>query len=84
MGASGSAPLHSPSQSMVRKQMPDCLETPYCLEIHVTLTKDGGTTPPPPHAWQTPMVEGMLQDGKSGLTKAVVTGPGQAILFYRR
>ena len=24
----------------------------------------------------------MVQDGKAGLTEAVVTGPGQAILFY--
>ena len=38
----------------------------------------------PPHAWQAPVVEDMLQDGKSGLTEAVVTGPGWAILFYGR
>ena len=30
------------------------------------------------------VVEDMLQDGKSGLTEAVVTGPGWAILFYGR
>ena len=29
-------------------------------------------------------MEDMLWDGKSGLTEAVVTGPGQAILFYGR
>ena len=27
-------------------------------------------------------MEDMVQDGKSGLTEAVVTGPGGAILFY--
>ena len=31
-----------------------------------------------------PEVEDMLHDGKSGLTGAVVMGPGQAILFYGR
>ena len=36
----------------------------------------------PPHAWQVPVVEDMLWNGKSGLTEAVVMGPGQAILFY--
>ena len=40
--------------------------------------------PPPPHAEQAPVVEDMLQDGKSSLTEAVVMGPGQAILFCRR
>ena len=84
MEASGSTPLHSPSQSPVRKQMPDCPEAWYCLEIQVTSTKDGGTTLPPPYAWQVPMVEDMLWDGKSGLMEAVVTGSGQAILFYVR
>ena len=84
MEASISTTSHSPFQSLVRRQMPDCPETWYCLEIQVILTKDGGTTPPPPHVWQVPVVEDMLQDGKSGLTEAVVTGPGQAVLFYRR
>ena len=36
----------------------------------------------PPHAWQAPVMEGMVQDGKSSLREAVVTGPGRAILFY--
>ena len=57
-------------------------ETWYCLEIQVICTKDGGTTPPPPHTWEMLVVEDMVQDGKSGLTEAVVTGPSQAILFY--
>ena len=73
--ASSRTPLHSPSQSQVRRQMPDHLETWYCLEIQVNPTEDWGVTLPPPHAWQVPVV-------KSGLTEAVVTGPGQAILFY--
>ena len=84
MEASGSAPSHSPSQIPVRRQMPACPKTWYCLEIQVILTKDGGATPPLPHAWQAAVVEDMLQDGKSGLTEAVVMGLCWAILFYGR
>ena len=80
--ASDSAPSHSPSQSPVRRPMPDCPETQYGLEIQVTSTEDGGMAPPPPHVWQVPVVEDMLWDGKSGLTEAVVMGPGWTILFY--
>ena len=63
--------------------MPDCPETQYCLGIQVISTEDGGATPPS-HAWQVPVVEDMVCDGKSGLTKAIVMGPGQAVLFYGR
>ena len=45
-------------------------------------TKDERAVPPPSHAWKASIVEDMMGDGKAGLTKAVVTGPGQAILFY--
>ena len=64
--------------------MPNHPETQCCLEIQVILTEDGGTTPPSPHAWQVPVVEDMHQDGKSGLTEAVVMGSGWAILSYGR
>ena len=82
--AFGSTPLDSPSQSLASKLTPDWPETWYCLHIQVTLTEDGRVTPPPPHAWQVPVVEDMVQDGKSGLTEAVVTGLGWAVLFYRQ
>ena len=62
--------------------MPDWPEMWYCLEIQVTSTEDERMTPPPPHAWQVPIVEDMVQDGKVGLTEAVMTGPGWALLFY--
>ena len=71
MEASGSALSHSPSQSPGRRQTPDCPETQYCLEIQVTSTKDGWATPPPPHVWQVPVVEDMLQDSKSGIREVV-------------
>ena len=84
MKASGSTPSHSPSLSPVRKQMPDCPDTWYCLEIQVISSKDGGPTPLPPHVLQVPVVEDMLWDGKSGLTEVVVIDPGWAILYYGR
>ena len=58
--AFGCTPSHSPSQSLVRKPTPDCPETWYCLEIQVVSTKEGGTTPPPPHAYQASVVEDMV------------------------
>ena len=80
--AFGGTPSHSPSQSPVRKPTPDCPGTQYCLEIQVISTEDGGSTPPPLCAWWVPVVEDMVQDCKSGLTEAVVVGPGQAVLFF--
>ena len=56
----------------------------YCLEIQVTLTEELGAIPPPSHSWMAPLVEDMLQEARTGLTKAVVIGPGRAILFYGR
>ena len=64
--------------------MPDHPGTQYCLEIQMVSTEDGETTPPPPHAWEAPVIQDMLQDGKSGLTEAVVTDTGCAIMFYGR
>ena len=74
--AFGSTPSHSPSQSLARKPAPNHPGTWYSLEIQVISTKDGETTPPTPHAWQALVVEDMVQDGKSSLTEAVVTGLG--------
>ena len=38
--------------------------------------------PPPPHAWQVLILEDMVQEGRAGLTEAIVTSPGGAIFFY--
>ena len=54
----------------------------YCLEIHVTLTEELGAVPPPSHSWTAPLMEDMLQDARTELSKAEVTGPGRAVLFY--
>ena len=78
----GSVPSHSPSQSLARKPTPDQPEIWYCLEIQVNSTEDDRAIPPPPHALQVPIVEDMVQEGKAGLTEAIVTSPGWAILFY--
>ena len=50
----------------------------------MTLTKELGAVPLPSHAWMTPLVEQMLHDTRTGLTKAAVMAPGRAILVYGR
>ena len=50
----------------------------------MTLTDELGDVPPPSHSWMAPVEEDMLQEARAGLTEAVVTGPGRAILFYGR
>ena len=50
----------------------------------MTLTKELCAVPPPPHTWTVPLVEDMLCYARTGLTEAVVMGPGRAILFYER
>ena len=64
--------------------MPGHSETWYCVGIHITLTEERGAAPLPLHAWTVPVVKDMLQHGKTGLTKAVVMGPGRAVIFYGR
>ena len=60
--AFGSAPSQSPPQSLVRK--PNHHETWYCLEIQVISTKDERAAQPRSHAWEVPIVEDMVWDGK--------------------
>ena len=50
----------------------------------MTLTEELGAVSPPSHSWTVPLVEDMLHDARTGLTKAVVIGPGRAVLFYGR
>ena len=82
--ALGSSPSHLPSWSLARRLPSGCPNTRYCLEIHVTLTKELEAVFPTSHSWMAPLVEDMLHDARSGLTKAVVIGPGRAVLFYER
>ena len=84
MRALGSSPSCLPSWSLARGPLPNCPNTRYCLGIHVTLTEETGVIPPPSHTWTAPLVEDMLQYARTGLIKAVVTGSGRAVLFYRR
>ena len=84
LGALGSSPSHLPSWSLARRPPSSHPNIRYCLEIHVTLTKELGAVPPPSHSWMASLVEGMLCDVRTGLTEAVVTGPGRAVLFYGR
>ena len=82
--ASGSSPSHSPSWFPPRRLPSSCPNTKHCLEICVILTEELGVVPPPSHSWVTPLVEDMLWDVRTSLTKAVVIGPGRAVLFYGR
>ena len=79
-----SSPSHSPSWSPVQRPMSSCPNIKYCLEIQVTLAEELGAILPPSHSWTAPLVEDMLCNARTGLTEAVVTSPGRAVLFYRR
>ena len=68
-----------PSWSPAQRPPSSCPNTNYCLEIQVTLTGELGTIPPPSHSWMAPLVEDMLDEARTGLTKAVVPGPGRAV-----
>ena len=43
-----------------------------------------GAVPTPSHSWTAPLVEDMLCDIRTRLTKAAVTGQGRTVLFYGR
>ena len=79
-----SSPSCSPSRSPVQRLLCGCPNTKYCLEIQETLTKELRAIPPPSHSWTAPLVEDMMCQARTGLTEAVVTGPGRAVLFYGR
>ena len=79
-----SSPSCLPSWSPARRSLSGCPHMKYCLEIQVTLMEELGAIPPPSHSWMAPLVEDILYNARTGLTKAVVTGPGRAVLFYRR
>ena len=79
-----SSPHNLPMWSPVQRPSTGRLNTNYCLSIQETLTDELGDVPPPSHAWMAPVVEDMLQETRTGLTEAVVIGPGRAILFYGR
>ena len=82
--ALGISPSHLPSWSPARRPQSSHPNIKHCLEIHVTLTEELGAVPPPSHSWMTPLMEDMLHDARTRLTKAVVIGPGRAVLFYGR
>ena len=79
-----SPPSCLPSLSPAQRPLSSHPNMKYCLDIHVTLMEELGVIPPPSHSWMAPLVEDMLHDARTGLTKAVVAGPGRAVLFYGR
>ena len=78
------SPHNSLMWSPVQRPPTGRLNLNYCLLIQVTLTDELGDVPPPLHSWTTPVIEDMLQETRTGLTEAVVIGPGKAILYYGR
>ena len=79
-----SSPSHSPSWSPAQRPPSGCPNMTYCLEIQVTLMEELGAIPPPSHSWMSPLVQDMLCDARTGLTKVGVTGPCRVVLFYGR
>ena len=79
-----SSPSHLLSWSLARRPLSSCPNTRHCLEICVTLTEELGAVHPPSHSWMAPFLEDMMHDVRTGLTQAVVIGPGRAVLFYGR
>ena len=82
--ASDSPPSCLPSWSLAQRLLSSHSNMKYCLEIHVPLMDELGAIPPPSHSWTAPLVKDMLCNARTGLTEAVVTGPGRAVLFYGR
>ena len=80
--ASDSSPSHLPSWSPAWRLPSSCPNMKHCLEIHVTLTEELGGSTPTLSFFAAPLMEDMLCEAKTGLTEAVVTGPGRAVLFY--
>ena len=72
---------HLPSWSPARRLPSGHPNTKYCLKIHVTLTEELGAVSPPSQSWTAPLVEDMLCDARTGLTKAVVIGPDRQSFF---
>ena len=68
------SPSHLPSWSPAWRPLSSHPNARYCLEIWVTLTEELGAVPPPSHSWTAPLVEDMLQEARTGFTKAVVSG----------
>ena len=79
--ASDSSHSFLPSLSLARRPPSGHPNTKYCLKIHVTLTEELGAMSPLSHSWMAPLAEDMLCDARTSLTKAVVIGPGRAVLF---
>ena len=76
-----SPPSHLLSWSPAQRPLSGQPNARYCLEIQVTLTEELGAIPPSSHSRTAPLVEDMLQEARTGLTEAVVIGPGRVVLF---
>ena len=68
--ASDSSPSCSPSWSLARRPPSSCPNTKCCLDMCVTLIEELGAVPQPSHSWMASLMEDMLHDARTGLTKA--------------
>ena len=69
-----SSPSHLPSWSLAQRPLSSHPNMKHCLEICVTLIEELGAVPPPSYSWMAPIMEDMLHDARTRLTKGVVTG----------
>ena len=69
LGASDSPPSHSPSWSPAQRPTSSHPNMKYCFEICVILMEELGAIPPPSYSWMAPLVEDMLHNARTGLTK---------------
>ena len=83
LGVLGSSPSHLLSWSPARRPPSNFPNARHCLEIHVTLTEDLGAVPPLFHAWMAPLVEDMLCNTRTDLTKAVVRAQVGQFFFIK-
>ena len=79
-----SSSSHLLSWSPAQRLLSSCPNMKQCLEIRVTLMEESGAIPLPSHSCMAPLVEDMLCNARTRITKAVVTSPGWAVVFYGR
>ena len=77
-----SSPSHLLSGSAAQRLLSSHPNMKYCFGDTSDFNRRIGGNTPPSHSWTAPLVEDMLHDARTGLTKAVVTGQGRAVLFY--
>lgn len=63
---------------------PDMEEEFYYIRVRVTLTGQAPYGPPDSYAWTPEIVNNLLRIQDPDFTEALITGPGEAVVFYGR